>query len=374
MPGMTTIADQSARAVFASGPVPAADAASKGPRRLLIVSDAWWPQVNGVVRTYENICRALEAEGCTVRVVGPSEFLHVALPFYREISLALFPWRKLDREIRAFAPESVHIAVEGPLGWAARRWCLKKRVPFSTAFHTNFPAYLAVRVPHLLRRPVKALAIRVVRRFHDPAKFTYVATGSVEAELRGWGFATRIVRLSRGVDLDLFHPGNVRRIGRDAPVLLYVGRVAAEKNVEEFLALDCQGRKVVVGDGPLLATLSTRYPEADFRGALTGTALADAYRTADVLVFPSLTDTFGLVIIEALASGVPVAAHDAPGPRDIIAGDARLGAIDADLGRAIARALAAPGSPEERHAAVRERFSWADVAHRFRRHSTELRP
>ncbi|ARE38921.1 Glycosyltransferase [Rhodovulum sp. P5] len=248
----------------------------------------------------------------------------------------------MAEKIERFAPDAVHIPVEGPLGWAARRWCLRNGVAFSTAFHTNFPAYVALRAPRGLRAGTEALAISTLRRFHAPAHLTYVATPSLEAQLRRWGFGNRMVRLLRGVDFSLFHP----RPDTDAPVadpvMLYVGRVAPEKNIEAFLSLKTPGRKVVVGAGPSLDMLKRRYPEVEFRGTLTGEPLADAYRQADVFVFPSRTDTFGIVLIEALASGLPVAGYDVTGPRDIVGEDARLGATDDDLETAVARALASP--------------------------------
>jgi len=345
------------------------------PDRILIVSDAWAPQVNGVVRSYENIAGVLRRQGRAVNVIGPSAFVTVPMPGYDEIPLAVAPGRRLAAMIDDLAPEAVHIAVEGPLGWAARRHCLRRGLPFSTAFHTNFPAYAALRAPRPLSGAVAHAAQAVARRFHAPARLTYVATPSVEAQLRDWGFAGRLVRLTRGVDCAVFRPGP-ERPRPDRPVLLYVGRVAPEKNVEAFLALTeaetGPAHKVVVGDGPQLAALRRRHPEVEFRGTLTGAALAEAYRAADVFVFPSRTDTFGIVLIEALASGLPVAAHDVPGPRDIVTGPA-LGALDPDLGRAVRRALATPGSRAARHAHARDRYSWNAVAATFLTHSAELR-
>lgn len=361
-----------------------AAAGAGGPRRLLIISDAWHPQVNGVVRTYENIAAALRAEGCETEVIGPASFASFALPFYPEIPIALPRRRRLGEMITRFAPEAVHIGVEGPLGWAARAWCLAEGMPFSTAFHTNFPAYAALRAPRGLRRGASALSVAALRRFHAPAHHIYVATASIEAQLRDWGFENRFVRLVRGVDLGLFHPAQVDGAQVEgaaispapgaAPVLLYVGRVAVEKNLESFLSLRVPGRKVVVGDGPALPALRRRFPEATFTGTLTGTALAEAYRAADVFVFPSRTDTFGIVLIEALASGLPIAAHDAPGPRDIVGSDLRLGALDDDLGAAVARALASPGTRSERHAIARARYGWREVARTFRQNAAELAP
>jgi glycosyltransferase involved in cell wall biosynthesis len=345
------------------------------PDRILIVSDAWVPQINGVVRSCQNIVAGLRAAGCAVEVIGPADFACVALPGYREIPIALAPGRRLTAAIERFAPQAVHIAVEGPLGWAARRHCLRRGIAFSTTFHTNFPAYVALRSPAPLAGPVERATVAVTRRFHAPAAFTYVATASIEAQLRRWGFSGRLVRLTHGVDCALFRPGPERPAG-GPPVLLYVGRLAPEKNIEAFLRLGTEEigptRKVVVGDGPLLAGLRRRWPEVEFTGTLTGEALAAAYRAADCFVFPSRTDTFGLVLIEAMASGLPVAALDAPGPRDVIAGDARLGAVDDDLGRAVLRALAAPGSRQTRHRIARETYSWAAVAARFRLGCAEL--
>ncbi|MRH20776.1 glycosyltransferase [Rhodovulum strictum] len=343
-----------------------------GPLRILIVSDAWQPQVNGVVRTYENLTARLSGAGHAVQVIGPAAFPGLALPSYPEIPLALPFYRRLADMIEAFGPDAIHIPVEGPLGWMARRWCLARGVPFSTAFHTDFPAYVALRAPGALRGATGAMTIAALRRFHARAHHVYVATAALEEKLRGWGFANRFVRLSRGVDLDLFHPGPARPETADPPVLLYVGRVAPEKNIEAFLALPGAARKVVVGDGPLLAALRQRHPQVDFRGTLTGTPLADAYRAADAFVFPSRTDTFGIVVIEALACGIPVAAFPALGPRDIVGGDPRLGAIDEDLAAAVARALAAPGSRADRHDHVRAQYSWDEAARIFARNCADM--
>jgi glycosyltransferase involved in cell wall biosynthesis len=337
------------------------------PQRVLIVSDAWAPQVNGVVRSYENICAELRAQGHKVTVIGPQDFPHMPCPGYHEISLALLPYRRLARMIADFAPDRIHIAVEGPLGWAARRYCLRKGLPYSSAFHTNFPAYIALRLPRLLRAPLHPLLLAQLRRFHDSAAVTFVAAPSIEGQLRDWGFQGRFRRLSRGVDPLLFYPP-AQRAARPRPVCLYVGRVAPEKNLDAFLSLTEAEtgpvQKVIVGDGPALAALRRAYPDVDFRGKLTGKALADAYRAADVFVFPSRTDTFGIVLIEALACGLPIAAYDVPGPRDIVTDDCK-GAIDTDLGRAVRRALAAPGTAASRSAMAHQDYSWPAVAQSF---------
>ena len=253
------------------------------------------------------------------------------------------------------------------MGWAARRYCLRHRRPYSTAFHTNFPAYIAVRAPGVIRAPLQKLTLWALRRFHDRAEYTYVATPSVTAQLRAWGFAGVIRPLSRGVDAGVFHPPAVF-VRNDVPVLLYVGRVAAEKNLDAFLGLTPAQtgpvRKVVVGDGPALGALRRAYPDVAFLGTLTGQALADTYRAADVFVFPSRTDTFGIVLIEALACGLPIAAYDVPGPCDIVT-DPSLGALDDDLRAAISRALDAPGTRQSRSAHAHARYSWAAVAVAF---------
>lgn len=348
----------------------AASTETLGLRRILIVTDAWSPQINGVVRTYEAISAALIARGCEVKVIGPAAFASVALPSYPEIPLALRPYRQLSDMIERFAPDAIHIGVEGPLGWAARSWCLRHGRAFSTAFHTNFPAYVALRAPRLLQAPLAAASGAALRRFHAPAHLTYAATASLEGQLRGWGIGKRLVRLSRGVDVTRFHPGP-QQPRRDRPVLLYVGRVAAEKNIGAFLRITCDAQKVVIGDGPALPALRRAHPEVLFCGALTGAALAEAYRAADVFVFPSRTDTFGMVLIEAMASGLPIAAHDVPGPRDIVT-QPQLGALDDDLGRAVARALVAPGDRASRHVHARRTYSWDQVADIFHDHCTEL--
>jgi glycosyltransferase involved in cell wall biosynthesis len=309
--------------------------------------------------------------GHSVAVIGPEAFPTLPLPGYNEISLALFPARRLARMIAEFDPDLIHIAVEGPLGWAARRYCLRRNLPFSTAFHTNFPAYIALRAPRLMRPMLERMTLALLRRFHDSASHVFVATRSIEEMLRARAFRAPFARLSRGVDTALFHPAPESPGSGDAPTLLYVGRVAPEKSLETFLALDSQAlgphRKVIVGDGPALVPLQRAFPDATFRGTLEGEALAEAYRSADVFVFPSHTDTFGIVLIEAMASGLPIAAHDAPGPRDIVTAP-ELGALDADLAQAIHRALRAPGGRAARAAHAKATYDWAAVAEVFASH------
>lgn len=353
-------------------PLPPMPSSPAPLQRILIVSDAWEPQVNGVVRSYQNLMHEWRAMGHEVHVIGPAEFTAMPLPGYSEIRLALWPGRRLGRLIAGVTPDIVHIAVEGPLGWAARRYCLRHGIAFSTSFHTNFPAYIAMRAPRALRAPLERLAISLLRRFHDAASHVFVATPSIEALLRAWGFRAPIARLSRGVDTNLFFPAPEKAdtAQDDMPTLLYVGRVSTEKSLETFLSLDEQAlgphRKLIVGDGPALAELQRAFPDATFCGKLEGKALAGAYRDADVFVFPSRTDTFGIVLIEALASGLPIAAHDAPGPRDIVT-HPNLGALDDDLARAIRRALQAPGSRAARATHVTENYTWNAAALAFLR-------
>jgi len=312
--------------------------------RIALVTDAWVPQVNGVVRTLQQMVKMLREDGHEVEVVSPDRFYTVPCPGYAEIRLVVTPWQ-VDKLLDDFAPDAVHIATEGPLGWAGRSWCLRRGITFNSSFHTRFPDYVAVRTgisPDWIWP--------LMRRFHAPSNRVLVATQGLGDELKSHGIS-RIHRWTRGVDLKRFGPDKPVHsafVGLAQPIQLYVGRVAVEKNIEAFLDNPHPGSKVVVGDGPALETLRTRYPHVTFTGALEGDVLASAYASADVFVFPSLTDTFGLVMIEALASGVPVAGFPVHGPLDIIgpegrgtvAGfDAPIGAVDDDLGTAIERAL-----------------------------------
>ena len=311
------------------GPVPGIAAHLK----ILIVTDAWKPQVNGVVRTLEVLGEDLTALGHSVRYATPEGRFTIGLPTYREIRLAVFPRWKLEKEIRAFAPDAVHIATEGTLGMSARSICLKHGIEFSTSFHTRFPEYVRARFPLI----PEELVYRWLRWFHGPATAMMVATESLKREMQAHGF-TNLRIWSRGVDVDHFHPIADDHLPYERPVWLYVGRVAVEKNIEAFLKLDLPGTKVLVGDGPARAELEARYPDARFLGTLSGQALVEAYAGSDVFVFPSRTDTFGLVLLEALACGIPVAAYPVQGPLDVV-GDAPVGALDEDLRAACLKAL-----------------------------------
>jgi len=303
----------------------------------------------------------LEKAGHEVVLVTPEHFRTIPCPSYPEIRLALRPGGKVARMIAAAQPCAIHIATEGPLGWAARRACLRRRLPFTTAYHTKFPEYIQAR----WRVPLP-LSYAVMRRFHGASQRVMVATQGIEDELKARGFGN-IGRWSRGVDTELFRPRPEAKgedgpfAGLARPVHLYVGRVAVEKNVEAFLAADLPGSKVVVGDGPQLEELRRRYPEVRFAGAKVGEELARHYAAADIFVFPSRTDTFGLVLLEALASGLPVAAYPVPGPLDVVGGSP-AGALATDLREAALAAAAIPAEICRAHAML---FSWQASAGQF---------
>lgn len=328
--------------------------------RILIVTDAWSPQVNGVVRTLTTVVNELRAMGHAVEVISPDRFRTVPCPTYSDIPLALLPRRRLVQMITAFRPEAIHISTEGPLGLAARSWAMRNGVDFTTAFHTRFAEYIRARTG-LPVRPVYAW----MRRFHAAGRGTMVATQSLRDELARRGFRN-ICSWSRGVDLDHFKPEPREAWSLRRPVFLYVGRVAVEKNIGAFLDLDLPGSKLVVGDGPILSRLQREHPKVLFTGARYGEALARAYAGADVFVFPSRTDTFGLVLLESLACGTPIAAYPVTGPIDIMA-DARgkIGAVNADLRIAALEALGADRDACRAHA---ERYSWRACAEIFLSH------
>ncbi|MDZ4307464.1 MAG: glycosyltransferase family 1 protein [Allopontixanthobacter sp.] len=338
--------------------VPAEEAiADPFPTRLAIVTDAWLPQMNGVVRTLTATVAILRRWGHDVTIISPEQFRSIPCPTYPEIRLAIALPGAVSLRLASLAPDAVHIATEGPLGLAARRYCLAARVPFTTAYHTQFPDYVARRT-HL----PPSWFWRYIRWFHGPAERIMVATESIRGELRGQGL-NRLHHWGRGVDLDCFTPdapvppefADLRR-----PIQLYVGRVSVEKNLEAFLCGKYPGTRVVVGDGPARAALERKFPEALFLGKRSGRELAGCYAGADVFVFPSRTDTFGLVMIEALACGTPVAAFPVPGPVDIV--DERVGALSEDLDRAIAAALFSRRS--DCTARGRE-FTWEEATRQF---------
>ena len=322
--------------------------------RVLVATDAWHPQVNGVVRTYERLALEASKLGFEISVLAPCAFRTLPCPTYPEIRLALATPRAIAAHIDKARPDFIHIATEGPVGLMTRRYCRKRRWPFTTSYHTRFPEYVSARLP-----VPESWCYALQRRFHNGATGTFVATRSVESELEARGFE-RLMLWSRGVDTELFRPREVRLFG-EQPVFLYVGRIAVEKNIKAFLDLDLPGRKVLVGAGPQAAELERLYPDALFTGSKQGQDLARAYASADVFVFPSLTDTFGLVLLEALASGLPVAAFPASGPKDVIT-KPDIGVLNWDLKSALVGALTLDGEAARAHAL---RYSWENSARQF---------
>lgn len=327
--------------------------------RICIVTDAWRPQVNGVVRTLEATCDLLEARGHEVEVIAPNRFRSMPCPSYPEIRLALAGAKQVGQMIEAFRPQAIHIATEGPLGYAARRWSKRSGVPFTTAFHTHFPQYAAHRTGLS-----EDLFWPAMRRFHSASSAVLCATDSLKQELTRRGIP-HTQRWSRGVDLSAFSRLGARddtmdELAGTKPKLLFVGRIAVEKNLEAYLSLGTNAAKFVVGDGPQRKELEHKFPQAHFLGTRTGAGLASAFRTADAFVFPSKTDTFGLVMIEALASGTPVAGYDVMGPRDVLS--PRVGAIGPDLAANVELALSLDPKACEDHA---KRFSWEAATDAF---------
>ncbi len=323
--------------------------------RILLVTDAWEPQVNGVVRTLKTTARELQAMGHRVDFVTPLEFRTLPCPTYPDIRLSLFARGGVARRITELDPDVLHIATEGPLGMAARRFALTHGLPFTTAYHTRFPEYVHAR----FRIPLD-WSYAWLRSFHAPSRAVMVPTQVVKRDLDAQRFE-RVVLWSRGVDLDIFRPQASARLKSQPPIFLYVGRVAVEKNVEAFLSLDLPGSKWVVGTGPALARIRQRFPEVNYLGVLDRQALAEVYSAADVFVFPSRTDTFGLVLLEAMACGVPVAAYPVTGPLDVI-GSSNAGSLDEDLRTACLRALRLKREDATAHA---RKFTWRAATEQF---------
>jgi glycosyltransferase involved in cell wall biosynthesis len=304
--------------------------------KIMVVTDAWHPQVNGVVRTLGHVAREAKALGVELEFVSPESFRTLPMPSYPEIRLALVTAGNIERRLEQSQPDAIHVATEGPLGHAMRRVCLRRGLPFTTSFHTRFPDYLAERLP-VPERWTREVTWAWLRRFHAPGAAVLAATPTLSSELATRGLKN--VKLwPRGVDANLFRPQTQTDIDFPRPIFLTVGRLAVEKNLDAFLKLDLPGTKLVVGEGPARSGLTRKFPDAVFVGAKQGEALAKIYAAADVFVFPSRTDTFGLVLLEALASGVPVAAFPATAPRDVI-GEAPVGVLDEDLRRACLDAL-----------------------------------
>jgi glycosyltransferase involved in cell wall biosynthesis len=326
--------------------------------KIALVTDAWEPQVNGVVRTLKSTTRELQLLGHTVETLTPLEFRTLPCPTYPDIRPSLLPGGKVTRRLAAFDPDAIHIATEGPLGLAARRYALRNDIPFTTAYHTRFPEYVHARSGMPL-----SWTYAFLRWFHGPSQAVMAPTEVVKKDLEAYGFAN-VALWSRGVNLDVFQPRTCNRLNTEPPVFLYVGRVAVEKNIEAFLALDLPGSKWVAGAGPALAGIRARYPGVNFLGVLNQQELAEVYASADVFVFPSRTDTFGLVLLEAMACGLPVAAYPVTGPLDVI-GDSKAGAMNEDLRTACLAALELKREDAVAHA---RKFSWRAATEQFLSH------
>lgn len=324
--------------------------------KIAFITDAWHPQINGVVTTIQNTCSALERSGHQIKLITPDQFVTIPCPSYPSIRLALACYGKLKRQLDEFNPQRIHIATEGPLGLAARRYCLSRNLAFTTSFHTLFAEYVSLR----FKIPI-SWGYGFLRWFHAPAKRVMVATPSVEADLIARGFKNSLVRWSRGVNPDFYYPRDKSSLSLPRPISMFVGRVAIEKNIEAFLSLDIPGTKMVVGDGPQMKELQAKFPETVFVGFLSGEPLAKQVAAADVLVFPSRTDTFGIVMLDALACGIPVAAFPVTGPRDVITSD-KVGKLDEDLKKATLEALELD-SDDCRNFALK--YSWANCTEQF---------
>ncbi|MGF1628104.1 MAG: glycosyltransferase family 4 protein [Kiloniellaceae bacterium] len=334
--------------------------------KILLASDAWYPQINGVVRTLHRVREELEGQGHVFEVICPELFRTFPCPSYPEIPLAILPGLGLRKRIEAATPDAIHIATEGPIGLAVRNYCVKRGLRFTTSYHTRFPEYLSARVPV----PV-SWGYAFMRWFHKPSNGIMVATQSMKKELTDWGF-TNLVDWTRGVDTVLFRPDApqaLETLDLPRPIHLYVGRVAVEKNIRAFLELNLEGSKVVVGDGPQRAALQAEFPAVYFAGAKQGEELAAHFASGDVFVFPSRTDTFGLVMLEALASGLPVAAFPVPGPLDIVDG-VGVGSLSEDLGKAVSEAVKLPRELCRAHAL---KYSWTACAEMFLENLQPLR-
>lgn len=323
--------------------------------KIAIITDAWYPQTNGVVTTLNRTGECLRQMGHQVLYITPEFFNTIPLPTYRSIRLAILPGRKVSTMLDEFAPEAVHIATEGPLGLAARKYCIRRRLKFTTAYHTQFPQYVRLRAPIPVR-----FTYFLLRRFHKKAARTMVPTESQRQELLRWKFEN-IVIWSRGVDIDLFKPRDKNFLPDPRPISMFVGRVAVEKNIDAYLRTHIPGTKYVVGDGPDLEALCDKYPMVRFVGFKYGEELARYLAAADVFVFPSRTDTFGLVMLEAMACGVPVAAYPVTGPVDVVRPGV-TGVLDEDLREATLKALHLDPARARKYA---EEHSWMAATAQF---------
>ena len=326
--------------------------------KIALVSDAWLPQTNGVVRTLRETSRCLEAAGHAVATVTPTPFMTVPCPTYPEIRLAAWPWRRVRNILDDFRPDAVHVATEGPIGLAGRAWCRSRGIAFTSSFHTRFPEYVRLRAPI-----PEGWTWRALRWFHDAAARTLVPTSTQQAELASRGFRNPVV-WGRGVDTELFRPERRAGLPGPGPHLVYLGRVAVEKNISAFLALEVPGTKWVIGGGPALASFQQDWPTVNFLGPRYGQELASLLASGDVFVFPSRTDTFGIVLLEAMACGLPIAAYPVPGPADVVR-HGETGVLDEDLGAAVRGALALDRGACRRQALE---HSWERATEQFRAH------
>ena len=332
--------------------------------RILVATDAWHPQVNGVVRTLTSLARSAATLGADIGFLTPEGFPSVGVPTYPGLRMALPNRREIARRIEQAAPDALHIATEGPIGWAVRGYCRRRKLAFTTSYTTRFPEYVSVRTGLPL-----SVGYAVLRQFHSAASMTMVATDSLRQELAARGFR-KLGFWTRGVDTNLFHPNAPASLDLPRPIFMTMGRVAVEKNLDAFLSLDLPGTKVVVGDGPQKAAVQAKYPKAVFLGEKKGEDLTAHLAAADVFVFPSLTDTFGVVQLEALACGTPVAAFPVTGPKDVVA-DHPIGALDNDLRSACLRALSMSRETCRNFALER---SWENSARQFIGNLTALQP
>lgn len=330
--------------------------------RIILISDAWHPQINGVVRTLTETMKHLRDFGHEVKLISPQAFRTVPCPTYPEIPLSVFPYRRLAKMIESYQPSVIHIATEGPLGMAARRWCLRHKKPFTTAYHTQFPEYVHART----KLPLSWLYAGM-RWFHKHSKNVMTPTPTIIKQLQARGFSN-VALWSRGVDLNRFYPDSREALDHlcseeelSQPKFVCIGRVAVEKNIEAFLSLNLPGSKWIIGDGPARKSLEAKYPDVHFLGAYPQKALPPFYRAADVFVFPSRTDTFGLVLLEAMACGTPVAAFPVVGPIDVV-GDSGAGALNEDLRQACLDALSVSRRTARAHA---EKNSWENASRQF---------